>query len=189
MALLCNDVSYWLGTSLESALEARVWLDSEELGASQIGSQQPEKVPLTGAGAENPLICCHSNSHLGQCFRIKCPPESLLTLLVFVWPLYSWRKMSYFTWQKRLVMSFSSIPFHTISKFLDTFFHEFSFLNRSLGFDGGKHYQKITIPIFRLVLPNFAIAGCFLYILFYGYLFSLLSSGWFVIAVYGFISV
>ena len=150
MALLCNDVSYWLGTSLESALEARVWLDSEELGQAKLDHNNQRRCHFTGAGAENPLICYHSNSHFEQCFRIKCPPESLLTLLVFVWPLYSWRKMSYFTWQKRYVMSFSSIPFHTISKFLDTFFHEFSFLNSSLGFDGGKHYQKITIPIFIL---------------------------------------
>ena len=30
--------------------------------------------------------------------------------------------------------------------------HRFSSLNCSLGFAGGKHYQKITIPFFRLVL-------------------------------------
>ena len=57
-------------------------------------------------------------------------------------------------------------------------------LNRSLGFAGGKSYQKITIPIFRLVLQNFAIPGCFPYMLFYRYMFSLLSSGWLVIAVF-----
>ena len=67
--------------------------------------------------------------------------------------------------------------------------HPFSFLNSSLGLAGGKHYLKITIHIFRLVLQSFAIPGCFPYILFYGYLFSLLSSGWFVIAVCGFASV
>ena len=60
-------------------------------------------------------------------------------------------------------------------------------LNSSLGFAGGKHYQKINIPIFRL--PNFAISGCFPHILFYCYIFSLFSSGWFVIAVCGSISV
>ena len=67
--------------------------------------------------------------------------------------------------------------------------HPFSFLNSSLGLAGEKHYQKITIPIFRLVLQNFAIPGYFPYILFYCYLFFLLSSGWFVIAVCGSISV
>ena len=68
--------------------------------------------------------------------------------------------------------------------------HPFSSLNSSLGFAGGKHYEKITIPIFRLVLQNFAILGCFPYIIFYPFfLFSILSSGWFVIAVCGFISV
>ena len=67
--------------------------------------------------------------------------------------------------------------------------HPFSSLNNSLGFAGGKHYQKITIPLFRLVLQNFAIPGYFPYILFYSYLFSLLSSGGFVIAVCGSISV
>ena len=30
--------------------------------------------------------------------------------------------------------------------------HPFSFLNSSLGLPGQRHYQKITIPIFRLVL-------------------------------------
>ena len=50
-------------------------------------------------------------------------------------------------------------------------------LKCSLGFAGGKHYQKITIPIFRL-LQNFAIPGCFPYILFYRYILSLLSSDW-----------
>ena len=67
--------------------------------------------------------------------------------------------------------------------------HPCSSLNSSLCLAGGKHYQKITIPIFRLVLQNFAIPGCFPYILFYRYLFSLLSSGWLVIAVCGSISV
>ena len=61
--------------------------------------------------------------------------------------------------------------------------HPFSFLNGSLGLTGGKYYQKITVPIFRLVLQNFALPGCFPYVLFYSYLFSLLLSGWFVIAV------
>ena len=42
--------------------------------------------------------------------------------------------------------------------------HLFSFLNSSLGLAGGKHYQKITIPVFR-VLQNFAISGYFPYIL------------------------
>ena len=66
--------------------------------------------------------------------------------------------------------------------------HPFS-LNSSLDFAGGKHYQKITIPIFRLVLQNFAIPDYFPSILFCHYLFSLLSSGWFVIAVRGSFSV
>ena len=61
--------------------------------------------------------------------------------------------------------------------------HPFSFLNSTSGHAGEKHYQKITIPIFRLVLQNFAIPGYFPYILFYGYLFSLLASDLFVIAV------
>ena len=63
--------------------------------------------------------------------------------------------------------------------------HPFSSLNSSSGFVGGKQYQRITIPIFRLVHRNFIIPGCSPYILFYCYLFSLLSSGWFVIAVCG----
>ena len=62
-------------------------------------------------------------------------------------------------------------------------------INSSLGLAGGKHYQKITIPIFRLVLQNFAILGYFPYILFYRYIFSLLSSRFVVIAVCDSISV
>ena len=58
-----------------------------------------------------------------------------------------------------------------------------------LGFAVWKHYQKIIITIFRLVLQNFAILGCFPYIIFYRYFCSLLSSGGFVIAVCGSISV
>ena len=44
--------------------------------------------------------------------------------------------------------------------------HAFSSLDSSLGFAWGKHYQKITIPIMRLVHQNFTIPGCFPYILF-----------------------
>ena len=51
--------------------------------------------------------------------------------------------------------------------------HPFSFLNSSLGLAGGQHYQKIIIPIFRLVLQNFAILCYFHCILFYRYLFIL----------------
>ena len=50
--------------------------------------------------------------------------------------------------------------------------HPFSSLNSSLGFAGGKHYQKITILIFRLVVQNFAIPGCFPYIFFSMAIFS-----------------
>ena len=62
--------------------------------------------------------------------------------------------------------------------------HPFSSLNGALGFVGGKHY-----PIFWLALRNFAIPVCFPYILLYRYLFSLVTSVWFVIAVCGSISV
>ena len=63
--------------------------------------------------------------------------------------------------------------------------HPFSFLNSSWGLTGGKFFQNITISIFRFVHQNFTIPGYFPYILFYSYLFSFLSSGWFVIAVCG----
>ena len=58
-------------------------------------------------------------------------------------------------------------------------------LNRSVNVAGGKHYQKITIAIFSFVLQNFTVLGYFPYIPFYSCLFSLLSSGWFAIAVQG----
>ena len=63
--------------------------------------------------------------------------------------------------------------------------HPFSFLNSSWGLTGGKHYQK---EVFRFVLQNFTIPAYFPYILFYSCLFSLLFSGWLVIAVCGSIS-
>ena len=64
-----------------------------------------------------------------------------------------------------------------------------AFLNRSLGLAGGKHCHEITIPVFWLVLQNFAILGYFPCILSYHNLFSLLPAGLFVIAVCGSISV
>ena len=66
--------------------------------------------------------------------------------------------------------------------------HPFPFPNSCWGFTGGIHYWKIIIAIFRFVHQNFTIPGYFPYILFYS-LFSLLSSGWFVIAVCGSVSV
>ena len=51
---------------------------------------------------------------------------------------------------------------------------------------GEKHHQKITIPISRLNLQNFAFPDYFPHIFFNRYFYSLLSSGWFVIAVGGF---
>ena len=66
--------------------------------------------------------------------------------------------------------------------------HLFSSPNSSLGFAGGKGYQKITIPIFWLVLHFFFCPGSFPYIIFYRYRFYLLYSGSFVIAVCGYIS-
>ena len=60
--------------------------------------------------------------------------------------------------------------------------HPYSFLNSGLGLAGGKHYQ-------RVILQNFAIPCYFPYILFYRHILSLLSSGWFVIAVCGSVSV
>ena len=61
----------------------------------------------------------------------------------------------------------------------------------------GQHWECLNNPIFsnlglcvfKLVPQNSAIPGYFLYILFNRYLFSLLSSDWFVIAVCGSISV
>ena len=46
-----------------------------------------------------------------------------------------------------------------------------------------KNCPKITNPIFRLILQNLAFPGSFPCILFYHDLLSLLSFGWFVIAV------
>ena len=78
--------------------------------------------------------------------------------------------------------------FH-VSSWIVANISESSSLNSSLNFAGGKHFQKIIIPIFRLALHNFTIPSYFPYIIFYRYLFSLLSSGWYVITVCGSISV
>ena len=66
--------------------------------------------------------------------------------------------------------------------------HPFS-LSSSWGLTWGKYYQNIIIPVFRLILQNFAFPGCFSYILFCRYIFSSLSSGRVVIAVCDFVSV
>ena len=66
----------------------------------------------------------------------------------------------------------------------------FSFFNTSLGLSGGKHCQKITVPILRFVLQNFAIPGYLPHIHFYRYIVSFLASHWvIVIAVCDSISV
>ena len=65
----------------------------------------------------------------------------------------------------------------------------FPFLNSSWGLTGGKHYQKITITIFKFVLQNFTIPGYFPYIIFYNCPFSLHPPDSFVIAVCGSIPV
>ena len=39
-----------------------------------------------------------------------------------------------------------------------------SFLNSYFGLAGGKHYQKITVPIFRLVIQKFPQLGYSFYI-------------------------
>ena len=41
--------------------------------------------------------------------------------------------------------------------------HPFSSLNSFLGFAGEKHYQKITIPIFRLDFQSFTFPGCLIF--------------------------
>ena len=55
--------------------------------------------------------------------------------------------------------------------------HPFCFLNSSLGLDGEKHYQKITIPVFRLVLQSLLFQVTFLIFFSTAIFFSLLSSG------------
>ena len=60
--------------------------------------------------------------------------------------------------------------------------HPCTFLNSFRGLTGGKHYQEITIAIFRFDLQKFDIPGYFPYILYRSCLFCLLSSFWFVIA-------
>ena len=69
-----------------------------------------------------------------------------------------------------------------------TLSHSFS-LNSSLVVARWKHYLKINIPIFKLGLQKFAISDYSPYIILYPYIFPLLSSGWFVIAKCGSISV
>ena len=61
--------------------------------------------------------------------------------------------------------------------------------SRAIGACWRKTLPENYYPIFRLVRHNFARPGCFPYILSYCYLFSLLSSDWFLIAVCSFVSV
>ena len=80
-----------------------------------------------------------------------------------------WIMPSFLIWVMCCILS----TFHVSSRIVSNISeYSFSSLNSSLGLTGEKHYQKI-IPIFRLILQNFAFPGCFLYILFYRYLFSL----------------
>ena len=67
--------------------------------------------------------------------------------------------------------------------------YPFSYLYSSLGLAGGKHYWKITIPIFRLGIPNFSPLDLLSVYCMLSYYLSLLSLGWSVIAACGSISV
>ena len=103
--------------------------------------------------------------------------------LIYLWPGttgYAWIIPSSRIWDYVLHVEQISCA---ITNWPTSVSQPFSSLNSSLGFAGGKHHQKIIIPIFRLIFQNFAIPGCFPHIIFYCYIFSLLSSGWFVIAV------
>ena len=64
--------------------------------------------------------------------------------------------------------------------------HPFSFLNNFLGLAWEKHYLKITIPIYRLVLQNFANPG---YFPFLSVAFFLLTFFWLLLLQYVTISV
>ena len=67
--------------------------------------------------------------------------------------------------------------------------YNFGCHDSSVALAGGKHFQKTTIPILRLVPQICPISSHFPYLLSYHYLFSLLSSCWFVVTVCGSISV
>ena len=63
-------------------------------------------------------------------------------------------------------MCYMLSTFHVLSRYVANIGEPcLFFLNGFLGFAGVKHYQRITIPIFRL-LQNFANPGYFPYILF-----------------------
>ena len=64
----------------------------------------------------------------------------------------------------------------------------FSSLSSSLGITEEIYYQKINIAVIRLVLQTFALQDCLPFILFYHYLFSVISPGWVVITVYDYFS-
>ena len=51
--------------------------------------------------------------------------------------------------------------------------HPFSFFDSSLCLAGGKQYQEISIPVFRVVLQNFPVPGYFPYTFFYRYILFL----------------
>ena len=110
------------------------------------------------------IWCHHATSHyLSQCWPRSLLPYGVIDL----------------QWVKSMVQSYNLNPFQTD-------FCEVSYLHLYLyGFLSG----KITIIIFRFILQNIAFPGCFSSVLFYRYLFILLYSDWFVIAVCGSISV
>ena len=67
--------------------------------------------------------------------------------------------------------------------------HPFSFLNSSSGLARGKkNTTKLLSLSLDLLFKNVALPVCFHYFFFYSDLLSLLSSGLFVIAVFGLVS-
>ena len=105
-------------------------------------------------------------NHVGESFNLLWPPPGCLNN-----PIFSNLGLCAACWAR--FMCHHELWPTSVS-------HPFSSSNSSLGFAGGKHYQKITIPIFRPVFQNFAIPGYFPYILFYRYLFPYCTFFWLV---------
>ena len=169
--LQSNAVSHWQGANLESALHMfHTGLSAKLAAASQTVLHFSDvSVMESGWGLGAFLRCWPTSTMWAAHFNIFMdnPIFSNLGLCAVCWA----RFMCHYE------LGSTSVG------------HPFSFLNSSWGLTGGKHYQKITIALFRFALQNFTIPGYFPYIVFYSCLFCLLSSGLFVIAVCGSISV
>ena len=114
---------------------------------------------MDGGGGFSDVVATFSQ--VGRSFNILWPPPVVSKQShLFEFGVLFWMYVEHIPMSSQIVVNISGPSLLFFSIALD-----------SWGLSGGKHYQKVTIAIFRFVLQNFTIPGYFPYILFCSCLF------------------